>query len=91
LDFTSSVQYTKFSISPEEAILKVFNIDTDKQKLDQKSKFKYTLEDGTQGTEIYGTEQFSESQLVYKSNNPFIGVPPNLSGTNTHLRPSSFH
>ncbi len=72
-DFSSSVQYTKFGISPEEAILKVFDIDTDKQRQEQKSKFQYVLENGTQGMEIYGTEKFSEKNLVYKSNNPFIG------------------
>lgn len=71
-DYSSSVQYTKFRISPEEAILKVFDINTDKQRLDQKSKFQYVLEDGTQEMEIYGTEQFSEKSLVYKGNHPFI-------------------
>jgi hypothetical protein len=30
-DFSSSVQYTKFGLRPEETLLKVFDIDTDKQ------------------------------------------------------------
>ncbi|MBO9682430.1 MAG: hypothetical protein J7502_07165 [Flavisolibacter sp.] len=72
-DFTSSVQYTKFRISPEEALLKVFDVDTDKRNLNQKNKFQYTLEEGNQIAEIYATEKFSEKQLVYKSNNPYIG------------------
>ena len=72
-DFTSSVQYTKFRNSPEEAILKVFEIDTDKRNLAQRGKFQYTLQEGEQMTEIYATEKFSEKQLVYKSNNPYIG------------------
>ena len=73
-DFTSSVQYTKFRISPEEALLKVFSVDTDKRNLNQRNKFQYTLEEGNQLAEIYATEKFSEKQLVYKSNNPYIGT-----------------
>lgn len=80
-DFTSSVQYTKFRISPEEAILKVFDVDTDKRNLSQRNKFQYTLEEGDQLAEIYATEKFSEKQLVYKSNNPYIG---NASKTNRY-------
>ena len=72
-DFTSSVQYTKFRISPEEAILKVFDINTDKRNLNQRNKFQYSLEAGNQLAEIFATEKFSEKQLVYKSNNPYIG------------------
>lgn len=72
-DFTSSVQYTKFRMSPEEALLKVFDVDTDKRNLNQRNKFQYTLEEGNQIAEIYATEKFSEKQLVYKSNNPYIG------------------
>jgi hypothetical protein len=72
-DFTSSVQYTKFGMRPEEVLLKVFDIDTDKRSLSQRNKFHYTLEDGNGITEIYATEKFSEKQLVYKSNNPLIG------------------
>jgi hypothetical protein len=71
-DFTSSVQYTKFRMSPEEALLKVFDVDTDKRNLNQKNKFQYTLQEGNQIAEIYATEKFSEKQLVYKSNNPYI-------------------
>jgi hypothetical protein len=72
-DFKSSVQYTKFRISPEEAVLRVFDINTDKQKLQQRNRFQYTLEEGNLLAEIYATESFSEKQLVYKSNNPYIG------------------
>lgn len=72
-DFSASVQYTKFNISPAEAILKVFDINTDNEKNYQKNKFQYTLEDGNLVTEIYATEKFNEKQLVYKSNNPWIG------------------
>jgi hypothetical protein len=72
-DFTTSLQYTKFGMRPEEALLKVFDIDTDKRSLSQRNKFHYTLEDGNGITEIYATEKFSEKQLVYKSNNPYIG------------------
>jgi hypothetical protein len=72
-DFSSSLQYTKFGLRPEETLLKVFDIDTDKRNLSQKNKFHYTLENGNGITEIYATEKFSEKQLVYKSNNPYIG------------------
>jgi hypothetical protein len=72
-DFSSSVQYTKFRVSPEEALLRVFDINTDKRNLNQKNKFQYTLEESEQLAEIYATEKFSEKQLVYKSNNPYIG------------------
>lgn len=72
-DFTSSVQYTKFRISPEEMLLKVFDITIDKHNLNQRNKFQYTLEEGDKIAEIYATEKFSEKQLVYKSNNPYIG------------------
>ncbi len=77
-DFTGSVQYTKFSIRPEELLLKVFNINTDKGINVQRNKFQYTVDDGKLMTEIYATEKFREDQLVYKSNNPFIG---NVSAT----------
>ena len=72
-DFSSSLQYTKFKRSPEEVLLKVFNIDTDKKRLSQRNKFHYTLQDGSLVSEIYATEDFSERQLVYKSNNPYLG------------------
>lgn len=80
-DFTSSVQYTKFSIRPEEFILKVFDIDTDKRNNNQRNKYQYTIDDGKLMTEIYATEKFSEKQLVYKSNNPVIGT---VSKTNSY-------
>ena len=72
-DFGNSLQYTKFRIRPEEMMLKVLNIDTDKRSLSQRNKFHYTIDDGKHTTEIYATEKFSEKQLVYKSNNPYIG------------------
>src|SRR5688572_11924295 len=68
-DFSSSVSHTKFRIDPEEVLLKVFDIDIDKNTNTQKNKFQYSLEDGRQITEIYATEKFKEKQLVYKSNN----------------------
>ncbi|HEX2606859.1 MAG TPA: hypothetical protein VHK91_05745 [Flavisolibacter sp.] len=80
-DFTSSVQYTKFRIRPEEAVLKVFDINTDNTTNNQRGKFQYTIEDGTNIAEIYATEKFREKQLVYKSNNPWIG---NASRTNRY-------
>ncbi|MBD0349654.1 MAG: hypothetical protein ICV65_00725 [Flavisolibacter sp.] len=73
-DFSSSIQYTKFRTSPEEQILRVFNIDTNKKSLLQKNKFHYSIEDGNLIAEIYATEKFTEKQLVYKSNNPWLGV-----------------
>ncbi len=72
-DFTASVQYTRFRISPEEAILKVFDISTDKATNYQRNRFQYTLTGGGLEAEIWATEKFRENQLVYKSNNPYIG------------------
>ncbi|MCU7552343.1 hypothetical protein OCK74_24705 [Chitinophagaceae bacterium LB-8] len=72
-DFTSSLQYTKFRIRPEEALLKVFDINTDNNINTQRSRFQYTIEDGNLVAEVYATEKFKEKQLVYKSNNPWIG------------------
>lgn len=80
-DFSSSVQYTKMRMSPEEAVLKVFDINTDKASMKQRGKLQYTIEEGDQLAEIYVTETFSEKQLVYKSNNPYIG---NASKTNSY-------
>ncbi|MGZ8537390.1 MAG: hypothetical protein ACXWV9_03955 [Flavisolibacter sp.] len=80
-DFTASVSHTKFRISPEEAVLRVFDISTDKNSNYQRNKFQYTLEDGTLMAEIFATEKFNEKQLVYKSNNPWIG---NASKTNRY-------
>jgi len=80
-DFSSSVSYTKFLIRPEEALLKVFDINTDKNTNTQKNKFQYTIEDGNLVAEIYATEKFKEKQLVYKSDNPWIG---NASKTNNY-------
>jgi hypothetical protein len=72
-DFKGSMQYTKFRTSPEEMILRVFNIETDNKSSLQKNKFQYTIEDGNGVAEIYATEKFTEKQLVYKSNNPWLG------------------
>jgi hypothetical protein len=72
-DFTSSVQYTKFNINPEEMLLRVFAIDTDKRRENQRSKFRYMIEDGNLVAEIFATEKFNERELVYKSNNPWLG------------------
>lgn len=72
-DFSSSLQYTKFRIRPEEALLKVFDINTDNSINTQRNKFQYTIEDGNLVAEVYATEKFKEKQLVYKSNNPWIG------------------
>ncbi len=80
-DFTASIQHTKFRMSPEEAILKVFDINTDKGTNYQRNRFQYTLSDGALEAEIWATEKFQEKQLVYKSNNPYIG---NASKTNRY-------
>ena len=72
-DFSSSLQYTKFRISPEEAILRVFDISTDKYSGKEKRNLQYSVYDNELGTDIYATEKFNEKQLVYKSNNPWIG------------------
>ncbi len=72
-DFTASVQYTKFNIRPEEALVKVFDINTEKGTNYQRNRYQYVLEDGKYLAEIYATEKFREDQLVYKSNNPWIG------------------
>ncbi|HEX2536535.1 MAG TPA: hypothetical protein VHK69_22485 [Chitinophagaceae bacterium] len=72
-DFTSSLQYTKFNQQPEEALARVFaDIHTEKKSLNNRSRFRYVLEDGSNMAEIWATEQFSEKSLVYKSNNPFL-------------------
>jgi len=80
-DFTASVSHTKFRISPEEAVLRVFDISTDKNTNYQRNRFQYTLENGNLMAEIFATEKFNEKQLVYKSNNPWIG---NASKTNRY-------
>ncbi|HEU4633941.1 MAG TPA: hypothetical protein VFS22_08155 [Flavisolibacter sp.] len=80
-DFSSSVSHTKFFLRPEEALLRVFDINTDHNTNRQKNKFQYSIEDGNLIAEIYATEKFSETQLVYKSNNPWIG---NGSKTNKY-------
>ena len=80
-DFSSSVSYTKFRISPEEAVLRVFDINTEKNTNNQKNKFQYTIEEGNLVAEVYATEKFKEKQLVYKSKNPWIG---NASKTNKY-------
>ena len=73
-DFGNSLQYTKLRISPEEMLLRVFDIETDKKSLSQKNKFQYTIRDGQLEADVYATEKFTEKQLVYKSNNPYIGT-----------------
>lgn len=80
-DFGSSLQYTKFRVSPEEMMLRVFNIETDKKNLSQKNKFQYTISSGQLEADVYATEKFTEKQLVYKSNNPYIG---SVSKTNKY-------
>ena len=72
-DMGSSFQHTKLLMKPEEMLLKVFEIDTDKKSLSQRNKFQYTLYDGRLESSIFAAEKFSEKQLVYKSRNPWIG------------------
>ncbi len=72
-DFASSYQYTKFNVKPEEMLLRVFDIHTDKKNSRHRSQLQYTLTDGQLVNEIYATEQFSEKQLVYKRNHPLLG------------------
>jgi hypothetical protein len=74
-DFTSTVQYTKFGINPEEMLLKVFDIDANHRKLNQRNKFRYMIQDGNLSAEIFATEKFNEKQLVYlqREKNPWIG------------------
>ncbi len=72
-DFSSSLSHSKFFLRPEEALLKVFDINTDKDVYTQKNKFQYSIEEGNLAAEVYATEKFQEKQLVYKSNNPWIG------------------
>ncbi|ULQ52709.1 hypothetical protein [Flavihumibacter fluvii] len=79
-DFNSSIQHTKFNIKPEEMVLRVFDIDTDKRTLSQRNKFQYTIQDGNLVSEIFATEKFTEKQLVYKSNNPYLGDASKTNG-----------
>lgn len=72
-DFSNSVQYTKFNLKPEEMLLRVFDIDTDKRRENHRSKFNYLVEDGNLVAEIFATEKFSERELVYKSKNSLLG------------------
>jgi hypothetical protein len=72
-DFSSSLQYTKFSMRPDEAILRVFDISTDKYSAKEKRNLQYSLFEGNLATDVYATEKFNEKQLKYKSNNPWIG------------------
>ncbi|RPD43873.1 hypothetical protein [Paracnuella aquatica] len=77
-DFSSSVQYTRFGMRPEDFLLRVINIGTDRQLLAQHNKFQYTLSDGNNITEIYATEKFNEKDLVYKTDHALLG---NVSAT----------
>lgn len=72
-DLGSSFQHTKLSLKPEEMLLRVFDIDTDKSRLSQRNKFQFTLYDGQLEAAVFASEKFSEKGLVYKSRNPWIG------------------
>jgi hypothetical protein len=72
-DFSRSASHTKFLLRPEEALIKVFNVDTYKGRNQQRHNFNYTIEDESSFAEIFATEKFSEKELLYKSNNPWIG------------------
>jgi len=72
-DKGSSFQFTKFGMDPFESVLRIFNVETDKKSLTQKNRFQYTLYNGALATDIFAMEKFTEKQLIYKSNNPWIG------------------
>ncbi|RYZ45802.1 MAG: hypothetical protein EOO14_25300, partial [Chitinophagaceae bacterium] len=59
-DFQGSLQHTRFRLSPEETLLKVFAIDTDKASHKQRNRFQYTIAEGGLEAEIYATEKFTE-------------------------------
>jgi hypothetical protein len=72
-DFTYGMQHTKFNLKPEEMVVRVLNVDIDKRSINQRNKFQYSIQDGNLVADIYAMEKFAEKQLVYKSNNPYIG------------------
>ena len=61
------------SITTEDRLLKVFNIDKTNMTVNQKNKFQFTVSDGNQITEIFCLEKLTKEQLVIKSNNRWIG------------------
>ena len=79
-DFGSSFQHTKIFLKPEEMLLRVFEIETDKKSLSQRNKFQYSIYDGKLEAAVFATEKFNEKQLVYKSRNPWIGDVTNTQG-----------
>lgn len=54
---------TKFQLRPEEAILKVVDINTD-WSLSTKKQLQYTIENDTMMAEVFATEKFYETLLV---------------------------
>lgn len=68
-----SAQWTKWRMNPEEVLLRVFDIHTDRKKLSQHNRLQYAISDSTRTAEVFATEDFKENQLVYKSNNPYLG------------------
>ena len=77
-DFSSGIRNNNFLLSPEEQVLKVFQIDRINSKARQKGHFQYTITDGENAMAVYATEKFSEKELLYTSNNPWLG---DASGT----------
>jgi hypothetical protein len=61
------------SITTEDRLLKVFNIDRSNITVNQKNKFQFTVADGNQVAEIYCLEKLTKEQLVTKSNNKWLG------------------
>lgn len=72
-DFSSSMRHTKFGMNPEEAVLLVFGIGTDKRRVSQRGNYQYTLSNGELGADIFATEKFEQKDLVYASQLPWIG------------------
>ena len=72
-DFAKSTQYTRFGIEPEDFVLRVFDIGSDRKKTKEQNKFQYTISDENLAAEIFAQEKFSSDEFIYKSKHPLIG------------------
>jgi hypothetical protein len=72
-DFSSGMQASRISFKPEDQVLKLFNIGSDNQRISEKNKFQFVIEDGKLTADVFALENFKEKSIIRTTNLPVLG------------------
>lgn len=66
-NLSSSIRYNNLWTSPQEVLLNIFDIETTKERNNEKGRFRYTLKNEHASAEIFGTEVLNSRNMVFNS------------------------